>query len=118
MPGVKNLAIIAISLLAIYNTARTVIDINTRTKKLGSIQNEVQRLENEQKELKAELKYRKTNEFVEKEARDKLMMAFPGEVMLVIPKTETAKDILGSSTINTTNQNQTPLWKQWIDLFF
>lgn len=62
----------------------------------------------ENKELKAKLREAQTQEFIEKEARDKLFLSKPGEKEIILPST------------TPTPKKETvyiPNWKKWLDFF-
>ncbi|MBI2195934.1 MAG: septum formation initiator family protein [Candidatus Levybacteria bacterium] len=60
-------------------------------------------------ELKKQLEFSQTPEFVEKEAREKLNLGKPGETMIILPPFE-----------STTSASEValPNWKKWLRLFF
>lgn len=64
----------------------------------------------ENQRLKSALSYSQTQEFIEKQARDKLFMVKKGEQKVLIPKEseETLKE----------KKEGLPNWKQWWNLFF
>jgi len=65
----------------------------------------------ENQRLKSALSYSQTQEFIEKEARDKLFMIKKGEQKVLIPKElENSDGVL--------KKDNDPNWKQWWNLFF
>jgi len=66
----------------------------------------------ENQRLKAALSYSKTQEFIEKEARDKLFMFKKGEQKVLIPQES------GNSNENPSDGGNDPNWKKWWNLFF
>lgn len=71
-------------------------------------------LEEENRQLKEQLEFSDSQEFIEREARDKLGMAKEGEQVLVLPSN------LGKITLPQTEEKETeiPNWKKWWNLFF
>lgn len=69
-------------------------------------------LKKEHQQLSAELKKVKSKEFIEKEAREKLNMGKPGEVIVILPKLQEHKDL------KTQEQEEMPNWQKWYNLFF
>lgn len=72
----------------------------------------VTQLENENKDLQQKITRAKSREFIEKEARDKLNLAKPGETVLVLPQVESTQ------TATIVYANDAPNWQKWWKLFF
>ena len=77
----------------------------------------VKKLEEEQQALGKELEYALSDEFVEKEARDKLLMAKPGEVVVILPPYD---EVTSSSDLVFDEDRKEELenWEKWVRLFF
>lgn len=74
-------------------------------------------LENEKKKnrnLKNQMSYANSQNFIEEQARNKLFMAKPGESQVVLPRG------VGETVDSSTGQLQknTPNWKKWVELFW
>lgn len=85
------------------------------------IKNNIQTLEAEQKKLEdnnldltALLKYYKSDEYIEKEAREKLNMARVGEHVVIVPDNEAASKKDQSSDKFKNKKN----WELWVEYFF
>lgn len=63
-------------------------------------------------DLEAALKRVQSEEFVEKEAREKLNMGRPGEAVVILPKSPEHQNT------RTQEQKELPNWKKWYNLFF
>ncbi len=74
--------------------------------------NELERVERENVRLKQALEFARTPEFVEQEARDKLGLAKPGEVVVILaqPQATPASQVTAGAA--------GPTWKLWWRLFF
>lgn len=87
MPGIlsriKYFALVLLLILAAYNISRTTLEIYKSSRRLSEIEEEVKAKKNANATLKERLKYALTNEFVEKEARNKLNLVKPGEKILI-----------------------------------
>lgn len=72
------------------------------------VENELAGAQKRNEELKKEFQYVQSDEFVEKEAREKLGLGKPGETVLIIPKEEPsyAKATEGK-----------PNWWKWYELY-
>lgn len=91
----------------ISGIVRTLEDENTA-------ENLKEKLVSEQKKnqfLKEHLFYVKTNQFVEEEAREKLLMSRPGEFIVIAPTSTPLND--EKIEIETR-----PNWQKWWELFF
>lgn len=64
-------------------------------------------------DLKKELEASKSGDFVERQARDKLNMARPGEVTLIVPEVKNGDDRKQDNRIIVEEAN----WRKWIRLF-
>lgn len=90
------------------------ISIATLWSKKDLLTTASQQLAKERKDnaaLQKELKRVEDPSFVEEEARDKLFLGKPGDVLVLIP---TASP---SATGQSTGNNK-PIWQQWWELFF
>lgn len=97
--------------------------LNTFIKNLGRedrIKTTVQKLETLKKEQESLLQTRRkveTKEFIEKEVREKLGLAKPEEVVVVLPKEEVLRR-LAPLTDEEEEKMNIPIWRRWIELFF
>jgi cell division protein FtsB len=104
------IVIVAILLLIINNLARSIYDIWQKKDFISQAQRELDWQKQENQRLKSALSYSKTQEFIEKEARDKLFMTKEGEQKVLLPEeSENTQKTLGKND---------PNWKQWWNLFF
>ncbi|HSU89734.1 MAG TPA: septum formation initiator family protein [Terriglobia bacterium] len=84
--AVFGLLTIAILLLAVFNE-KGALQVHTQAKKLGAIESEIRRLDNENQQLTTEIQALRTDPTaIEKLAREELKLVKPGEVVLVIPE--------------------------------
>lgn len=72
------------------------------------------RVKNE--ELKKQLEYVKSETFLEKEAREKLGLAKPGETVLILP--ENLEEALGINPPSISENQRLSNWERWWRLFF
>jgi cell division protein FtsB len=78
--------------------------------RLQQAQAQLDKLTEDQAQLKKRLAEVNTPEFVEKEAREKLGFGKPGEIILVLPQNEATANPKSSLS-------PTPNWKKWWDLY-
>ena len=101
-----------IEFIIIVSLVGSIITIYKKKDVVGERNAALVRVESENARLKSRLSEVERPEFVEKEARDKLGLVKPGEVVVLVGKHATASpDVLRSST-------ELPRWQQWWQLFF
>lgn len=107
----KNLLLIILIIFALrsgygiwklWRTRSIVQDAQVRLEKA--------RLENQR--LTQKLAEIQSEEFVERETREKLGLGKPGEVVLILPNQNQ-----DPNSLPTTHNSQIPIWKQWWDLY-
>lgn len=100
----------------LVGAGRTVIKTLESRERLKLLKSEVESLRQEMLALEGEWEYKKSEEFLEKEARDKLSMVKEGEKIVILPE---KFKVLGEQTQEEKkSQADIPAWKQWWDLFF
>lgn len=80
------MAIIIISLFIIQGLSRSLIELNIQKNRTKKAEEELLNLEKQKEELKKQLEYYQSEEYVEKIAREKLMLGKEGETVLILPK--------------------------------
>lgn len=83
-----------LGLLALFsffgiNVIQTMTDEYSHQDKLGALEQQVSQLENQKKQLQAQLQHVKSDQFVEQEARNKLYMGKANEKVVIFPKEST-----------------------------
>ncbi len=71
---------------------------------------DLDREKQENQQLKTELSYVKSQEFIEEEARNKLFMVKPGESGVIVPQ-----DLIKKKEVK--KEIELSNWQQWINLF-
>ncbi len=115
----KKLILIILFIVSLYLIVYSVKDILGILKKKEEIKKEqlkLERLKAKNEELKKQLEYVKTPEFIEKEAREKLNLARPGEVVVILP--ENVSEIVDIGKEQKPSKEEKPNWKKWLNLFF
>ena len=85
-------------------------------KRIEIEKDEIQALERQKQELEQKVAESESNEFIEKQLRDKLGLAKEGEIVLVLPEEEILKKI--APVIETEEDVlPDPTWKKWFKLF-
>lgn len=96
----------------IVSFSRDVVDLLQKGKDVEKGQLKLEMAMEENKELKGQIEYVKTPEFVEKEAREKLGMSKPGETLIILP--ENVKELANRKE---EKKEELPNWKKWGQLF-
>lgn len=109
--------VLLLGLLVIFQLSRSVINIYGRGGRVGELLAEVAGLEKEKEELEREKALRQTQEFVEREARDKLRMVKDGEKILVLPGTQINADGKQDERGKTAGVKAIPNWKKWVEFW-
>lgn len=91
--------VVAAGIYLIISLGGNIAHLKQKEKEVSLAQNELEKLEKENKDLKSQLQYTKTQEFLEKEAREKLGLVLPGEHQVIIvpssPSSQTAENKRG-----------------------
>lgn len=104
--------LILVGLYIAISLSYSVYDVWKRRDVVRERQDELSQVQAENKRLKQELGEAETPEFIEREARDKLGLAKPGETVVIIDGQPTASDEAQARTADL------PSWKVWWRLFF
>jgi len=78
------------------------------------MEEKILKLEEKKKELSSKYRYYQTPDFIEEEARNKLNMAKPGEIIVILPPN--LEGVLNRPQAHT--EPPIPNWKKWWNLFF
>ena len=109
MKKVLFLTIVVILLIIINNLVRSIYDIWQKKDLVTEGEKTLSFQKQENQRLKSALSYSKTDEFIERQARDKLFMIKTGEQRILLSKdTEEVQE----------KKEKLPNWKQWWNLFF
>src|SRR3972149_2820528 len=114
----RNLRLIFIVVFLVLSISliRNIIKISQAGKRIDQENLKVENLKEENIELKKRLEEVQSEEYIEKELRDKLGLAKEGETILVLPE----EDIVRSLAPKLTEEEETlpdPNWKKWLKLF-
>jgi len=110
MKKIIFIIIVVILLFIINNLVNSVFNIWQKKDFVTQAQKELDFQKQENQRLKSALSYSQTQEFIEREARDKLFMVKAGERKVLISKE--------SDSFQEVQKNNDPNWKKWLKLFF
>ena len=88
--------------------------------RIKEAEEKVAQLEMEKRELEVQVKYQLSEGYAEKEIRDKLSMAKPGEVVVILPEQnqpQATSDTLQAVQANTEMPDTQPNWRKWLKVF-
>lgn len=103
---------LAINLFVAVGLANSVYDLWKRRDIVRQRAAVLNRVKDENRQLKEDLAEAQTPEFIEREARNRLNLAKPGESIVIM---ETPPAATQSAQVETT---QVPTWRAWWRLFF
>lgn len=114
-----QLAIIVIGLFIIYGSSRNILELWQQKQRVWRIQKEVKELEVKESELKKKLEYYNSDEYIEKMAREKLLLQKEGETVILLPQ---GQNEIQSSNLKTQNdekdqQTGSSIWERLMELF-
>lgn len=112
-----NLGIILVTLFFGVSLIRNVVRISKVKKEIRLAEVRVEKLKEQNEELKGRLGEVQSQAFVEKQLRDKLGLAKEGETVLVLPEDE----VLRRLAPDTPDEEETlppANWEKWYKLFF
>lgn len=114
---IKKVALSLIILLVLglaYNLINQIMEAAKSGERLSAAADTVYKLEAENKQLKKKLSEIESAEFIEQQARDKLGLGKPGEVVVIIPE-EKLKEVMGAS--QSAEVARLPNWLGWLRVF-
>lgn len=112
---VKYIGLSILFVLAAINFTRTTLSVVKSSRRLDELKGGVILLEDEKAVLVKELEYKKTADYIEREARNKLNLAKPGEQIFVAPEVLSAA-ASGEAMVPKEGEKSNP--QLWLELFF
>jgi cell division protein FtsB len=95
---------------------RNFSNIKRSDERIEAARERVEDLKRENNRLKQELQEKQSEEFIEKELRDKLNLAKEGEIIVVLPDDEVLRKLAPKET-EEEEVLPDPNWKKWFKLF-
>jgi cell division protein FtsB len=109
-------AAIFILLLLAFSFVKNVVKMRGVKTRIESERLEVEKLKRENEELAKNLTKVKSQEYVEKQLRDKLGLAKEGETVVVLPDEDILRKLAPSLPVEE-DYLPDPTWKKWLKLF-
>lgn len=108
------LIFVVISFGICFNQATSIYALWHKKDVLIRTQQQLTKMEQENKQLKAQLSQVNNSAFIEQQARDKLFLIKPGEQNVLVPRSEPTSG--GVPSVSSVPEK--PYWQQWSELFF
>ena len=103
------IAVLTLGLFFIFNLAKDTAGLWQKAEIVKKAQEKREEEEKKNQEFKRTLEFTQTDEFVEKQARDKLGLAKPGETVVILYSPEATQSVTPEAL---------PNWEKWLKLFF
>ncbi|HKZ34300.1 MAG TPA: septum formation initiator family protein [Patescibacteria group bacterium] len=98
-----------IGIFLLGNLAQGIFDAWRGRERIQKMKQDLQEIAKENETLQQEVQYYQSEEFVEKEAREKLNLVKPGETVIIVPEEALRKE--ESERIKQSLAE--PVWRQW-----
>ncbi|RLC32956.1 hypothetical protein DRH13_00545 [Candidatus Woesebacteria bacterium] len=113
----SNIVFMVVSLLMLVSLARNIVKVREAKERLKEKEEYIEKIRGENEELSQRVATFKSEEFIEKQLRDKLGLAKEGETIIVLPDEETISKFAPSDE-KEEEILPDPNWKKWLKLFF
>ena len=115
MKKFSKILVVVLGLYLIFNLSRSVWDLWQRQERLEKARQTLEREKRRYEELGLKSEYVQKPEYVEKEARDKLLLTRPGEKTVLINE-ELFRELEATKSAEIVDTR--PNWKKWLEIFF
>ena len=112
MRRVISLLVIFILMISILVLVKNVLDSYNTVQGLNEVSTDEKELKEQKAELEKELEDRKSKDFIESEARDKLGLSKKGETIYV-PESDISEEESSQETLDRDLTN----WELWLEIF-
>ena len=106
--------ILVLGVYLIVVLSRDLFQLLGKKERVVKTEEEIKELKAQKEVLERKLEYAESEEFVEKEAREKLNMAKEGEVVVVLPE---GLELI-SQRLEVGKDEDLANWQKWLNLFF
>jgi len=113
-PFIVRIILFFIGIAIIVGLSRSLVDLWRRRDIVVERKTALEAVEAENARLKRALEESQTPEFIEKQAREKLNLAKPDEVVVIVAKATASGSLFGEGQ----RTNREPSWRVWWELFF
>jgi len=108
--------IIVLGMLLIVNLSRGIWSLLKARDRIREAEERLAQLVAQKKELEKQVQYQLSEGYAEKEIRDKLSMAKPGEVVVILPEImqQATGDTLQAKERDSKTTEAQPNWRKWL----
>lgn len=103
-------------MLLLVSLVRNILRINRVNQSIKEEEEKVEKIRQENEELEAKLQILRSDEYKEKQLRDKLGLAKEGELIVVLPDDDVLRN-LAPKHVEEEESLPDPNWKKWAHLF-
>ena len=107
---------IAIFMVLVSSLVKSINRIKIGDSVIEKTKVKIEKAEVENQKLAEQLKITQSEEFMEKQLRDKLGLAREGEIILVLPEADIVRKLSPQSP-EEIEEKPKPNWQKWMDLF-
>ena len=111
-----NIILLIIVVALTFSLVRSVLKTGGVASKIERAEEAVRKLEEGNVQLNEELKLIESEEYAEKQLRDKLGLSREGEIVVILPEEEVLKK-LAPEIDEEEERLPDPNWKKWLNLF-
>ncbi|MBI3290463.1 septum formation initiator family protein [Candidatus Microgenomates bacterium] len=115
--NIIKLIVIIGALILSFVLIKNIAGIMSVKDRVSDARQEVERLQNEQNEIKKKLEVASSAVFIEEVARDKLGLAKEGETVVVLPNDDFLKSLSPSLEVGE-HESKKATWEKWWERFF
>lgn len=113
----SNIIFIVVSLLMLVSLTRNIMKVREAKERLKEKEEYIEKIREGNEKLRQKVATFKSEEFIEKQLRDKLGLAKEGETIVVLPDEETIRKFAPSDE-KEEEILPDPNWKKWLKLFY
>lgn len=114
----SKIATLVVALLVAISITRSVVRIISAQKQVEDARQELAEEVKKQQSLERQLADMQGLQFKEKEARDKLGLAKPNEVVIIMPDEDVLRRLSPRVQKGEPEELPSPNWERWLKLFF
>ncbi len=108
-----KIVVVIIGIGLIISLSRNIYRLLKAGDQVKLAQQRLEKLEKEHQELLEKKEYYQSEEFIEQEARNRLNLGKPGEMLVILPP-----NVGETGEISSPSAPELPNWKRWLKLFF
>lgn len=116
MRHITRWGFLLLAVLLTISLVRNIIKSQAADNKIEEAKTKLEALKKENQELANKLESVNSDEYIEKQARDKLGLVKEGEMVIVLPDEEEIKGLIPESN-SEEDYLPDPNWKRWLKLF-